>query len=78
MITTSLLAAIVFSLGLTLLLELLLQPILGLLGTPDELMPMAYSIWPSCSIRPWPSTWHSQASSASAPGQKDTTVPGPT
>lgn len=42
MITTSLLAAIVFSLGLTLLLELLLQPILGLLGTSDELMPMAY------------------------------------
>lgn len=42
MITTSLLAAIVFSLGLTLLLELLLRPILGLLGTPDELMPMAY------------------------------------
>ena len=41
MITTSLLAAIVFSLGLTLLLELLLRPILGLLGTPDELMPMA-------------------------------------
>src|SRR5699024_4734086 len=42
LITTSLVTAVVFSLGVTLLLEMALKPILSFLHTPDEVMDQAY------------------------------------
>lgn len=42
MIMTSLAVAIIFSLGVTILLEVLLKPILVLLHTPNEIMQSAY------------------------------------